>query len=112
MAIDNLTVTINPLVQWSAEKLQTGLARLPNNTQATKRFAYTKGVGAGQCNDVYASVRTLAGGANETIDLSAALTNVVGTANVTVARVKWLMIWLLASTDTAPDGTTVGTAAS
>lgn len=67
------------------------------------------GASANQFSELYSAIRTLAGGANETLDLYGSLTNQLG-ETINFARVKVIVVELL--TTTAASSITVGNAAS
>lgn len=105
MALDVLSATAGILFTYSGEKYQTGAGRRKATWTYRKNGIFTLGTGALQANEIYATVRTLTGGANETIDLNGGLTNVVGDTSIVNARIKALVVWLLSDTDTVGDGT-------
>lgn len=95
-----------------AGRIITGSAPIANATTAQKKYTFTLGTGALAGNELYGELLTIAGGATTNLDINGALTNLAGSASVTVARVKAILLWLLAATDTAPDGSTTGSACS
>jgi len=70
-------------------------------SNGTDRYAFTQdftnGTGANQANKMYAASRTLAGGANETLDLSGSLTDQFGNTLLFTA-IKGIKISVLIST--------------
>jgi hypothetical protein len=97
--------------QWNFQRPNPGQTPVISDESLSKKIAYTNGVGANQCNQLYSAVRTLAAGASEDIDLAASLTNLLGDLLITFARIKGFRILLMGTGDTAADGT-VGTACS
>lgn len=112
MALSNLTGTVGAALNFAVEQDPVGLTPTINNFAAIKSIPFTIGVGALQCNQFYASLRTLAASANETLDLNGSLSDLVGNTSIVMVRAKLLFLWLLSAADIAPDGVTVGTAAS
>lgn len=55
-------------------------------------------------DQVYSAVRSLAGGANETLDLSGSLTNIFG-ETISFVRIKAILIELLSTAQDADNGT-------
>jgi hypothetical protein len=110
VSIPTLTGYLKVEMQWNGQLPVTGLQpRADQETQAAKQ-SYVQGAGVGAVNEAYWNVLTVGAGANTTLDLSAALTDVLG-QTFGFARVKAFMVWLLAAADTLVDGT-VGTACS
>lgn len=72
----------------------------------SKLLELANGTGANQANQVFVDSRSLASGANETIDLSGSLTNAIG-ESVTFTAIKVLMI-----KNNGTTALTVGNAAS
>ncbi len=76
--------------------------------QQTINWAF--GVAAGQVNEAYVAVRTLAAGASETLDLVGVLSGLFG-QTISFARIKGILIALLTAPEIA-SSITVGDAAS
>ena len=115
MALDSLSANLRIQMQWDVTKNMSGLQPRKSTDTLVKAFAYTTGTGAGAGNEMYVAYRTLAASASETIDFATALTNLVGDTSVALARIKALLIWLLAATDTvgvSGSGQVTGTACS
>src|SRR6476620_2860083 len=111
MSLDALTAQVQIVTAWQAQKNVTGFQATAKNDGAQKKITTVIGGAiASGANEVYSALLTLAGAASTTLDLTA-LTDVLG-FTLNFARVKGWFIWLLAATDTAPDGTTSGTACS
>lgn len=55
-------------------------------------------------DQIYSAIRTLAGGANETLDLSGSLTNVFG-ETISFARIKAILVELLSAAQDSDNGT-------
>src|SRR6185312_7528683 len=78
-------------------KIAAALASTPNLGSAQFALNYEKndvlstGSGASQASEVFSDTRTLASGANETLDLNGSLTDALG-ASVAFTKVKILMI--------------------
>ena len=113
MALSDLTATMRAFVQWSMTKDVPGLEDQSHAQDATIENAFTFGTSTDQINQLYAAVRTLNAAATEDLDLSgSALQNPLG-ENIAFATVKFVLVWLLGTSDTAPgDDTITGTAAS
>ena len=112
MALTALSATIRLQTNWTVEKSTSGMSNTPHTQSIAKSIAFTTGVGANQCNQLYAATRTLAAGATENLDLAGSLTDLVGQTSIAFARVKAIQVRLLSASETAADGTTVGTACS
>lgn len=110
MALDDLTGSIAFTMTATPVDTPTGLADTTNNFTFNKSHSFTLGTGAGTANQFYAALRTLSGGASETIDLNGSLTDLVGNTSILVDNICGMAIMLLSASDTAPDGETVGTA--
>jgi hypothetical protein len=114
MAFDSLTTgRATATLEISAGKNTTGGPQITNTPLSfTKRVSFSFGSGALAFNNAYCAVTSIPGGGNTTLDLSGALTSIVNEANMALTGAKVLGVFLLGTGDTAPDGTTVGTAAS
>lgn len=116
----SLTTTMNIAANWTHAKTQTGSADTQNQGSYNKRLSFANGAGAGQANEMFQEIRTLAAGLSETLDFSGGvgtgsiageLVNLLGDT-IVFTKVKAIVFWLLAAADTGPDGATVGTACS
>lgn len=79
--------------------------------------ALSLGTGASAVNEAVSIIKTIGTATSHTYSLAASLTNIMGVASVTLARVKYLMIQLLSVAQDATNGTacssiTIGAAAS
>ena len=115
-----LTASAGLALSWTHEETQAGSSNTKNQGSYNKRLSFANGTGAGKADELYQTVRTLAAGASETLDFSGGagtatiggeLVNLLG-ITIAFTKIKAIFIWLLAAADTAPDGSTVGTAAS
>lgn len=105
-AMDTLTGAVQFTFQLQVGRTYPGVPSSGVQANWTKqmRFALGAAVALG-ANEVYGAVRTLAGGANEELDLAGSgLTNLVGDTGITFARVKAVLIWLLSATDSLVQG--------
>jgi hypothetical protein len=110
---NTLTGNLSIGIAWEQQKPLAGMPATVASNSLAKRIAWQTGAGLNQCDELYAAVRTLLAGSNETLDLAAGgLVNPVGDASITFARIKGMRIYLLGTADTASDGVTVGTACS
>jgi len=107
MAYDNVTATITALLSLSGTKNATfgDNVVIPFNQKPSTAYAF--GSGAKQISTFYRAARTLAGSANEDLDLAGGLTDDNG-ATITFTEVKALYIENTSAIDTL----TVGAAAS
>src|SRR5262245_4007353 len=112
MALDTLTARARFQFEMIPGRTLTGSGNIGLNVAAAKTMTFSLGTGALQGNELYGELLTISTSATNNLDLNGARTNLAGSATVTVARVKAILIWLLATTDTAPDGSTTGTACS
>jgi hypothetical protein len=69
-----------------------GLANASAPLTYEKNLGLDTGNGANQANEIYSAVRTLAGGANETLDLNGVLVDGLG-GTVTFTKVKLVAIY-------------------
>lgn len=97
MAVDSLRLTAGLSFGFRVKKAVVGSGPREQGYTYSLSIAFGTGAGAGACNELYAAVRTLAASTTEDIDLSAALTNVLGEAAVTLARIKAILVWLLST---------------
>ncbi len=116
--INPLTVTANQVITWDASKSDaiTGTQRSQASIALAKVFSNPIGTNL-LGNQMIASQITIANAANTTVDLSAAATNVLGSATATIVRVKAASIWLPKYTESATlgsnsTGVTVGAASA
>lgn len=109
MALDSVTsMQLSLTINWAVGKTRTGLQPVTNQQTLQHRVAFTKGVGSDQINELVCYIHTVPAGTTVDIDLSAALTNVVNDPTVTLARVKFLFVKLLATADLDEEGNTIG----
>lgn len=109
IASGNASVTLSN--RHSINKANSGslnATAVEQNYSTTNQFT-SIGAGALAFNEIYCAVRTLAGGASETLDLYGGLTNEIGDT-INFARIKSISIELL--TTTTASSITVGNAAS
>lgn len=115
-----LTNTLSLACNWTHSKTQSGSSDTSNQGTYNKRLSFTNGTGAGQADELFQEIRTLAAGLSETLDFSGGtgtgsiageLVNLLGDT-IVFTKIKAIAFWLLAAADTGPDGTTVGTACS
>lgn len=108
-----LTGGLNMQVQWNAQVTTNLTGIQPNTNQNTlgKNNTWTFGTGAGQCNEIFYQLASITNGAPLTIDLTAVL-EILGQTGTTFTKIKQWYFWLLAATDTSPDGTVTGNACS
>lgn len=99
-------------VNWNVQATNTGAAATTNAGSYTPKLSFTNGTGAGNANDFVSVINTLAGGANTTLDLTSSFPDLVGTSALSINTVRSILIWLLSTAQTGPDGSTVGTASS
>lgn len=122
--ISSLTGAIKASSNWTAQQNQTGQDYNPTTNAGTINKSYTLGTanannaagGADEFISFLIGGGSIAASGSATVDLTS-LTNIVGTAAVSLARVKGYMIRLLSASDDATYGTacssiTVGNNAS
>ena len=114
---NSLTSSVTIGATWDFHKTNTGLSDTVNNSSLSSKLSFSNGAGAGAAEELYSAIRTLAGGATETLDLSGALTNLVGDAAIAFTKIKAVIIELLSTTQDSTNGTaassiSVGNAAS
>ena len=120
--ITNLTgvfaANVGLTISQTLSSVSSSLASLSMNPNITGTAKFTSvGTGANQVNQAASKIYSIAASSSTTIDMSAAITNLVNNSTATFARVKVIMIRLLSTTDDATNGTlaasiTVGNAAS
>lgn len=96
-------------------KARTGYADLTdsdNGPNPADQVSFALGTGADQINEILSVILTIAASTTTDFDLSAAQTNVVNDALVTLARAKFVSFKLLGVADLDPVGTVLGTACS
>jgi hypothetical protein len=98
-------------INWKADKNVGGLSQ-PSENANTLNFSqnWTFGTGAAQANELYFAVLSIAGGGNQSLDLTS-LMEILGQAGTTFGSLVEVYIRLLAASDTMPDGS-VGSACS
>ena len=97
----NLSLTLS----YVGKANTTGLSPIADLQREVFLNTFVTGAGAGQCNEAYCAVRTLAAGADETLDLYGVLLNNLR-QTVNFARIKGILVALL--DDTAATSITVG----
>jgi hypothetical protein len=98
VAIDNLDLKLRFQTTWTAEDELPGRTSLINSDAWSKTFSYvdsTSPTSAGGANEWIPYQFYVSTGGTLNLDLSAAMTNAVNTANVTLTRVKAIDVWLL-----------------
>lgn len=97
----------------------TALPQVSNGVNFSKKSNYptTGTTSANEANQCSCTLYSISASSSTTIDLSAAVTNIVNSSTSTFARIKSIMIQLLSTTDDSVNGTactsiTVGDAAS
>jgi hypothetical protein len=107
MAFDTLeNATFSITMRQTARKSSAGLKPRTEQDTLQNVITWTLGTGAGQINEVYAALLTIAASGNQVLDLTA-LIDTLGNAWAATG-IKSIFIQLLGATDTAPDGVTVG----
>lgn len=110
MAITTASGSFALATSFKVVKANTSLNPTNSSQSFNTVLSFTSaGAGAGAFNEQYVAVRTLAGGATETLDLYGSLTNLVS-ETINFARIKYIGIELL--TTTTATSITVGNAAS
>lgn len=111
MAIDTLTAALKVSMNWSAEKAIAGREPVTNTQTVAKTISYsdaTSATSASGANEQVGHARYISSGGTDTLDLSAALENVVRDTGITLARVKAIMFQVLGSGETlGPSGSEV-----
>lgn len=118
--ITALTASLQCLLTFNAQQTVTGLTKgIRNNDQVTPTatFSVTGAAVANGANQAYSAITSIGAGSSTTIDLSAALTNIVGSSTATFARLKAILIELVSTAQDSTNGTactsiTFGAAAS
>lgn len=95
LTVSNLSAKVS--LDYANDTLLIPLAISPS---LTLNLSYAQGTGAGQADRVHISRRTLAGAANESLDLAGSLTDPFG-AVLTFARIKAIIILLQPTTAAA-----------
>lgn len=111
MAFDSITnawFVIN--LQQTATKGAAGRAPASQKDIISNKMAWVLGTGAGQIQEAYVSLLSIAASGNQVLDLTA-LTDVLNTA-IGFTGIKGIFIQLLGAADLAPDGATAGNACS
>lgn len=103
-----ITLSLN----WNMQATNTGASPTVNSGSWNPKLNYSNGSGAGQALDYVQVINTLAGGANSTYDLTSTFSDLVGQSAVNMNTVRTFICWLLSSSQTGPDGATVGTTAT
>lgn len=108
-AISSLSATFTGSITWNAANSLTGSEYSQNTNSTNLRKAMTGGTSvanavAGGGDELYSAVTSLAFGASASIDLTS-LTDILQTSGVSLARVKWIMIRVLSTTDDSSIGT-------
>ncbi len=109
MGLSLLTATPQDNMSWVAQNNLTGSNYSPitNQGRTTKQVAYTSTIAnaaAGGANELVSYLVSVTASGNTTVNLQA-VTDILNTANVNLARVKGYSIWLLSTTDDATYGT-------
>jgi len=120
--ISAITGSVEHKITWSASQTPanspTGASTIQNSETISRKSTYSAtGAGANSINQAMRRFYSIAGGGSTTIDLAAAVRNIVNDATATFARVKTISIRLLSIGDDATNGTaatsiTIGAAAS
>lgn len=114
MALSTLDLTMQILTNWSATKVVTGLPFLSSApaspSKSIRALSTVADATAGGASVLVAGISTVTASSSNTLDLTS-IADVMGDT-VSMARVKFVLFRLLSATDTAFDGTTVGTAAT
>lgn len=105
MAIDSITgSSLKISFSYNAEKKRTGQQPLKSQESFVRTMSLGTAAGAttaGGANEVVYLVRSVGPNASDVLDLSAAQTNVVGDASITLARIKSIACYLLGATEFA-----------
>jgi hypothetical protein len=111
MAYDSIFSTTTSLTtSVGAKKAVAGNNPRQESDTAVNAITWTLGTGAGQINESYVALLSIAGAGSQTLDLTA-LTDQLGNA-LLFTTVKSIQIQLLGTADKSFDKTTVGTACS
>ena len=111
--MDALTASVTIGVQFTATDNITGHGNTVNQSSLAKAIALgtsAANAAAGGSDEVYSTILTITASSSTSLDLTS-LANIFGTT-ITFARIKAVVIRLLASTDTDSSGTALGTAAT
>ena len=109
MALTTLSATLSAVFNFQASLAKSGLTPEQQNTNVGKAMKFSLGTGALQGQEIYATLLSIAASGNTTIDLQV-LQDVCG-QTLSFSTVKGFFVWLLSTSDSAPDGT-AGTACS
>lgn len=112
MALSSLTATLQMSLNWTAQNNITGsdYSAVQQSTNIRKSLTVGTSLGnavAGGADELISYVVSIAGGGTATIDFTS-LTNILQTAGISLARVKFIAIRLL----NVADDSVVGTAAT
>lgn len=111
--MDSLTASLTVGVVWNAGTNVSGHAQRTNQTALSKNIALGTSAAnnaAGGANSVYSALLSINASSSTTLDLTS-VTDILGNS-LDFARVKAIVIRLLASTETDPSGTAIGSAAT
>jgi len=115
VALTTLDLSFTLVINWLATKSVTGIPVI--NSQPTsgtqnkiRGVSTTAAAAAGGADELVAGVATITASSSTTLDLTS-IANVAGDTTA-FARIKFVAFRLLGASDTAFDGTTVGTAAT
>lgn len=87
-----LLTEINALIGWTWNDDTPGLA-VSDTNQLKANFSYSDGTGSDEADRVWHSIRTLAGGGDETLDLTALLTSLfTDSLTISMAAIKGILI--------------------
>lgn len=121
MPLDSLTSTWSMTIAWNAQNNITGddYSPIQNDSTIAKSQAFssaTANSAAGGSDEIASFITSIAASGNTTLDFEA-ISNVLGDASITLARVKNIQIRLLSEDDDETNGTqassiTVGNAAA
>lgn len=109
--ITAVTGSLSCIAQWNAAQTlpnaSSAVQQPTSNTTINKKSNYsvTGAAVANGINQVMSRIYSVAGGGTTTIDLTAAIRNVVNDGTATLARIKGFMVRLLSVADDATNGT-------
>lgn len=109
--ITAVTGSLSCIAQWNAAQTlanaSSAVQQPTSNTTINKKSNYsvTGAAVANAINQVTSRIYSVAGGGTTTIDLTAAIRNVVNDSTATLARIKGFLVRLLSTTDDATNGT-------
>lgn len=116
--ITSLSSSLTCTAQWFAQQTQAGgssvMSPIVSNTNTiSKAILNGTGTGANQAQQVAVHVYNVSASSSSSVDLSAAVTNVVNSSTATFSAIKVILIQLLSSTTTSGNyDATNGTACS